>query len=250
MSENHDTRRCGFDPFWERYLEGEIRPQIEMIMRVVKEKIVPLFEQADKEASQVEREIWESPYWSEGSDPGDVAETARDAGLEKFELITDITYGMLNMFAVALFHLFEQHLFFMHRREFADFTSPRDKKPCSLPEAKTALSSLGISVESFETYPKIEELRFLCNCIKHGEGWSCDELRQLRTDLFTHPSTRDWEPRTMYYPVPVTNPISGGDLWMTENDLEGYAQAVIDFFQELFRTNRQVREEAGRASPL
>lgn len=248
MNENSDKKRVGFDPFWERYLAGEIRPQISMIMRVVKEKIVPLLEQAEKEASKVEEELWYQPCYSDSFDAGDLAEIARDAGLERFELVTNITYGILNMFAVSLYHLFEQHLFYMHQREFADFNS--EKKSCNMPEVKTALSDLGISIEAFGTYPKIEELRFLCNCIKHGEGWSCEKLRQIRPGFFTYPIARDREPSTFTPPVSVTNPISGDDLWVTEKDLEGYAQAVIDFFQELFRTNHQVREDAGLASPF
>ena len=247
MNENSDKKRVGFDPFWERYLAGEIKPQISMITRVVKEKIAPLFEQAEKEASKVEEEFWYRPCCSDSFDAGDLAEIALEAGLERFELVTNITYGILNMFAVSLYHLFEQHLFYMHQREFADFNS--EKKSCNMPEVKTALSDLGISIEAFGTYPKIEELRFLCNCIKHGEGQSCVKVRQLRTDFFSHPSVRDWDTVTVDYPVPVFNPISGSDLWVTEKDLEGYAQAVIDFFQKLFRTNHQVREGAGLASP-
>ena len=38
---------------------------------------------------------------------------------------TNITYGILNVFAVSLYHLFEQHLFYMHQREFADFNSEK-----------------------------------------------------------------------------------------------------------------------------
>ena len=91
-----DTKPVGFDPFWERYLEGEIRPQITTIVRIVKEKIVPIFKQAETEANAVADEVWHATGFSGDVDPGDIAEMAHEEGINRFIFLTELTYGILN----------------------------------------------------------------------------------------------------------------------------------------------------------
>ncbi len=244
-----DTKHVGFDPFWEGYLKGEIRPQIETIVRVVKEKIVPMFAQAEREANDIEQQILHATVYSENVDYESIAEYAFEKGLEHYILLTDLTYGILNMFAASLYHLFEQHLIMLYRKEFVHPSMEIDPNNISLKAIKKELKVRSIYIACFTNYPKIMELKSVCNCIKHGDGHSCEKVKKSRADLFEFPHFRGQDILSLPTGSIIT-PLAGDSLRISEQDFEEYAQTVLSFFEELFETNRRIREEAGYPPPF
>ncbi|MCB2226564.1 MAG: hypothetical protein KQH53_07785 [Desulfarculaceae bacterium] len=241
VDEHQDT---GIDPFWEKYLEGEIRPQITTILKIVKEKIIPIFKQAEVEADEVSDRAWYAEGYSENADPGSMADYAMEMGLDHYSLLTNLTYGILNLFSVHLYHLYEQHLVYLCMHELIHPATFPDPHSLNATIVNQMLTDKGIETFSFKTYPKIKELKYVCNCVKHGDGRSCEEVKKLRPVLFEHPSFRGQDIPSLP-PGPIITPLAGDSLWISEQDFEEYAQAVLSFFEELFQTNRKLREEAG-----
>ena len=48
-------------------------------------------------------------------------------------------------------------------------------------------ANLGLSLRDLPQWDAVAELRLVANAVKHAEGESEQELRQLRPDLFVHP---------------------------------------------------------------
>ena len=48
------------------------------------------------------------------------------------------------------------------------------------------ISTVGISIEEFRSWNDLEELRLVCNAVKHAEGGSAKALEKIRPDLFSN----------------------------------------------------------------
>ena len=85
---------------------------------------------------------------------------------------------------------------------------------------------------TFISWPRIDELRHLANCVKHAEGNSCEQLRKLRPDLFENPTV---EPEFKIRGIVqhVRNPLIGEDIYITEQEFASYAEVVRQFWLEL-----------------
>jgi hypothetical protein len=90
--------------------------------------------------------------------------------------------------------------------------------------------AIAIDVRVQDFWSDFRELQFVANVIKHGEGWSADELRKINPALFYHPGTPhdfiddlidDFDPPHL----PVAAPLAGGDLYVTEQDYRRYVEA-------------------------
>jgi hypothetical protein len=87
-----------------------------------------------------------------------------------------------NMFAMTLYHIFEQHMMEFHRREMLDHHQRGDNKYFKQQVFKDAIKI--IDIESFSSWKTLEELRLLANTVKHADGNSSAKLYELNKDLF------------------------------------------------------------------
>jgi|SRR5215472_13366004 len=92
---------------------------------------------------------------------------------------------MLNLMAAALFHLLEQQLAAIGQ----DSSFSQSGMPCVklLDLANWYAVHVGVDLRALNSWNSINELRLLANVVKHAEGNSSEELRELRPDLFAHP---------------------------------------------------------------
>lgn len=147
-------------------------------------------------------------------DMGDLAESARDEGIEYYRTLVELRQGVTNLLAVGLYHLYEQH-----RRR--------------VNEALAASGSTPPEVEQFPSWRTVDELRLVCNAVKHADGPSAKDLRKVRPDLFDHPIVRAGflgRPRTSA-PRRLVNPMGGTDLFLSRDDLTVYRDALRDFWE-------------------
>ena len=77
------------------------------------------------------------------------------------------------------------------------------------------------NLEAEPFYIRLNELRLIANTVKHGDGQSCEELHQLRQDLFLPP---DFLVLLHDEPLPLAERLH---LW--ESNLEECSQAVDNF---------------------
>jgi hypothetical protein len=129
--------------------------------------------------------------------------------------------------------LFEQHLTLFHRQELLGWFDRNEVKLFAREEVHKKFDAHGISIKSFASWPKLEELRHLANTLKHGEGKSSRELAELAPDLFTQPSLIDDGAHVSPASYRVYTPLIGDELFVTADHIRDYAAAIEGFWLEL-----------------
>lgn len=210
--------------------------QISAFTEAVEIRILPAFDGLEAEADRVANESWEklqSSYGSPDDDPAAAAEMAHEAGLSHYFLLTGIRQGFLNLAATALYHLFEQQMLLLLRRQVLHPREEDDPKLMSLDELRKRLMQLGLDMAGFVTWAKVVELRALANSVKHAEGRAANELRALRPDLFIMPVMRGGTSTEAVQHPYLFLPLAGEDLYVQLSDLKAYAAALVDFLNDL-----------------
>ena len=221
--------------FWASQLKDTFPSQIQGLVTVLESKLVPSFSDIDSEATAIQNKKYEElcrmPY-DDRFDTSDLHEAAFEAGLEHYQLMSGIKQGLINMFAASLFHLYEQQVMFYHRREIL---SPREENDSNLLKHSIfseRLNKAGINIKKFSCHDKINELSFLANTIKHGQGQSSEKLFAIRSDLFQHPtaSKLGFNSQGIHR---VFTPVLGEDIYVSLKDIKEYASAIKSFWLSL-----------------
>ena len=220
--------------YWSDHIRRVFIPLIDAFSDCLKKRVLPSFDKLEQEADQVANETWNrlGSHATENTDPADLADSAFQKGLEFYQTMTEMIQGIRNLFAVGLYHLFEQQVLYFHRSELLDFGEENDPKLFKTKEAFERLAAHGIAIDQFRSWDKVRELQTLANAIKHADGPSCEALKELRPDLFCHPDARDLGPT--YLPgVKVFQPLGGEAIYVTDEAFDGYVAAAKEFWNEL-----------------
>ncbi len=224
------------------WIEGQFLPAVMMLRDFISRNLLPAFGGVEEEVERVRSEARER--LSVSADPdrddwGDLSERAYDAGITYHEEAMGARQGVLNLFAVAIYHQFEQHQVTLMRRELTAALGDNDVPNVS-EFAALVLKKSAIDVTGFSEWPKLDELRLVANVVKHAEGRASSELENIRPDMFRHPLIRN-EPLFFRSKTrrQVFGPLSGQDLYVTEVDLDGYFEAIIGFWQRLSITPKR-----------
>lgn len=223
--------------FWEEYIRNQFIKQIELLTESVQSRLIPTFDTLEKEAEELTEQEWDrlcSSCYSPDIDPADLAEKAQEAGIDYYMTLSGIKQTILNITATVLYHLFEQQIIFFLRREVLRPTQENDIGLMKVSVFREQLLANGIDIFSFRSWEKIEELRVVSNAVKHAEGVSASKLREMRPDMFKHPTLRNHpEMDIMHSAVTrVYLPMAGDDIFVLPKDLSGYKDALVDFWVE------------------
>jgi hypothetical protein len=127
----------------------------------------------EDEAETVAEKAWDALMSAPGTgdeDPGDFAEAAQDAGISHYMLLKGVRRGMVNLFAAALYHTFEQQIIMFLRREVLHPREENDQRLFKMSEFQKRMNILGIDITTFPAWAKVDELRLVANTVKHAEG--------------------------------------------------------------------------------
>ncbi len=97
--------------FWTGYFDTVFVPQIRELVDTLGDRLLPAFDNLEAEAERKSDEEYErlgSLPASEDVDMADLAEKAMDAGVAHYQMMSGLRQGLQNMFAAALYHLYEQ----------------------------------------------------------------------------------------------------------------------------------------------
>ena len=209
----------------------KFRSEIEVIVDTLENRLLTNFLNLEAEAEEATEEAW-NKYMSqpaseyEHHDPGDFAEAAQEVGIDLYQLLTGIRQGIINLFALALFHCFEQQVALFRERELR-FTVIKDNQG-ELNAFKRQLKYLGVDITNFESWDKIKELRLVANVAKHAEGRSAEKLRCIRPSLLEQSLIG-----VDSFSLPVRQPLIGEDLYVSIQDIKDYRDYLIGFWDEL-----------------
>ena len=208
-----------FEYWADRFLWDYSR-QIDAFADTLSRRVLPGFANLDEEGKQIADEAYRELVsgYQEEPDWGSLAEQAQNEAITFYETMYGIRQGVRNMFAVGLWHLFEQQLADFVRHAILDYPRGTTRNPDFDAAQKLIGNEWHIDVTRFPSYLRLDELRLLANCAKHGDGGSCAQLRELRPALFT-PFPHDTA--GCLGSTPVIAPLGGEHLYVTEEDFSG-----------------------------
>ncbi len=208
-------------------------PPVDAFADCLSVRVLPAFDRIDEEGSRIQTEEYQRLCRITGPDDepdlASLAEQAHDRAISYYVTMHEVAQGVVNLFAVGLWHLFEQQLAGFVRRAVLPYPSDGPADNPNFCKAASLMAERGVEITRLPSYTKVNQLRLLSNCAKHGDGSSCAELRALRPDLFD-PRHRGSLPS---WPTPVIAPLGGEDLYLTGDDFRSYAEAVKAFWSEL-----------------
>lgn len=231
-----------WDPFWIEAIRTQYIPQINTIVEVLKERLLPNIrpEDIEAEAERISDEKWEQSMSMPGTgdeDPGVFADKAQTAGISHYGLMYGTRQGMLNLFAAALYHVFEQQALRFHRKNILQIEEENDDTLFKLSEFQCRLEELEIRISRFASWPKInDELRRVANAVKHPGGGSSNKLRAIRPEMFRPPLLSSSSLLSSPTALPVFQPLIGDGLDVSIYDIEDYPNHLVRFRQELCAT--------------
>lgn len=225
------------DYFWSDHFAEQAIAQVEILIEVLDQRLLPAFEdiseEADRHAEDVYQHLGSMSMGSDVLDMADAAEVARDEGIERYEALTDIRQAILNALTVALYHLIEQQLLLFLRRHVLHPREENDPKLWSMSTLIDRMRSAGIDLTTLTHWDTLQELRLAANTIKHADGKSADELHALRPELFVEPTLRSTTTPRPYQRRRVYAPMAGDDLFISRDDLRAFAEKSIGFLRAL-----------------
>ncbi|SPZ37411.1 Uncharacterised protein [Plesiomonas shigelloides] len=216
--------------FWSQLINKDFPSQVRALVSTLDARILPSFSEIESEAESVQNECYEKlcsmPY-DDRFDDGDLHESAFNAGLEHYQLMSGIQQGLINMFAASLYHLYEQQIMYFLRKEILH---PKEQDNVNFLKQSVFISRLrsaGINIKSFPCYEKLDELSLLANTIKHGQGQSSKRLFSIRPDLFQQPSIISFGASGYHS---VFTPLMGEDIYVSLKDINEYSLAIQEFW--------------------
>ena len=115
------------------YLTTEFKSQLEAIVDTLENRVLTNFENIESEADKATDEAWNESMSQPASeyeyqDPGDLAGSAlyQEVGISLYQLLAGVRQGIINLFAVALYHCFEQQIVLFREQELR-FPVEQDK---------------------------------------------------------------------------------------------------------------------------
>jgi len=216
----------GNELFWAHYIRGVFIEETRTLGQALKGRVLKAFVNIEQEAEKLKGEeykrLLQAPASEDGGPGMDVpAESAEDEAIDFYISMKCLQQGIVNMFAVALYGLFTQHLMILHRKELLWNHEENDQKLFEMKEIRSRLRENRIDIEKFKSWGKIRELGWVANTVKHAEGRAAKKLRKIRPDLFASPSG------TLF------KPLFGEDFFVKPDDIVSYTNAIEEFWEEL-----------------
>jgi len=213
-----------------------IMPPVEAYNEDLFRDVLKAFDNLEERANEKANEFFNNYPGDEHTDPGDAAGWAGDHSYSWWETMVSLRQSMVNLMAAGLYHLIEQQLAALS----ADCAYDR-VADTNLEKLKTWYrTNLGIDLTSIPAWSRIHELRLVANSVKHAEGGSAKQLRELRPDLFSNPAfaqireemeAQGLSNRFLDRQTPLSVPLAGDGLFVTEDDLQTYAAHARSLFE-------------------
>jgi len=199
------------------------------------ERLHPTFFDISKEADTAADEYYNDTLNMSASDDFDdaasVAEEAIEKGLTLYETLSLGEYTLTAAWHATLYEFFEQQLrLFLYKELTNDYILDFRTFCTSMKDIKQCLEAHDFDVQTISTWSCIDELRLLCNVIKHSDGTSASDLRKRNPLLFKNMNGIDY---LKLYQTTLLE-IS---LDINETTLRNYVGALHAFWDEIPERN-------------
>lgn len=223
--------------FWKPRFLNDFIPAVRRVEDTFLNRILPTFSTIDSESEAFAERLWgdamSQPYYGDGPDEADIADAVRDAEISYYLGLKGMEQGILNCCALFLYHLHEQQLMTFHRQELLCWRNKDNSSLFNHKEVQKQLKLANVDIQKFSVWPKLEELRCLANTIKHGEGKSSQELLAIAPHLFLSPALTGAAIQGIAMSGRVYAPLIGDDIYVNQQEISEYANAIEGFWLEL-----------------
>jgi hypothetical protein len=217
-----------------RDLRMRVMPPVLAYNEDIFRNILKAFDNLQERADEQANEFYNNYPGDEYTDPGDVADWAQDHSYAWWETMVSLRQSMLNLLATGLYHLVEQQL-----AALSDDCAYERVRNTDLRTGKQWYAeNLGVDLSWLAAWAKIDELRLVANSVKHADGGSARQLREIRPDLFENPAFAHilaeigaMGDRWVERQTPLSRPLAGEDLFVTEDDMRAYTAAARSLFE-------------------
>lgn len=200
---------------WSHHMRNVFIYEIDLFANCLADKVIPCFDSLEEESKNIADE---------------------DEAINYYVMMKNVLQGIINMFTTGLYHIFEQQLFFFHRKELLSPDEEDNTNLLKIEEVTVRLANNGIDIKKFKSWKKIDELRLVANTVKHADGRSSEELKKLRPNLFWRPNFVDGFDSQKLPPTSVYKPLMGEDLYITQQEFMSYVKTVKDFWNEMIES--------------
>ncbi len=165
------------------------KKQLDNFAAVYFDRLKPTFADITTEADSAAQEYYDDILNRAASDDFDdassVAEDAIEKGQEKYEMLSLGQYTLTAAWHATLYEFFEQQVrLFLYKEISHDFVIEFEGFCTSMKAIKECPRDFSFKLESVSSWPVIDELRLLCNVIKHSDGTSAIDLKKRNPRLF------------------------------------------------------------------
>lgn len=163
--------------------------------------------------------------------PSDFHDAANNAAAEFHELLTDMKYRTRLSVVSGFYHDWEKQLRNWLAEQTKYWHSGKHTEDsiwrASIEEIYQLLQSFGWDLKATPWFSHIEACRLVVNVYKHGDGHSLEKLRSAYPKFLGNPHSSTGTMRVWRVREP-----SHKDLFVSDNDLKDFAEAVTSFWRE------------------
>ena len=210
-----------------RYLKSVISDYVEIYLK----KLLPVFKDIESDADKYANDFFDNfmsqPACDDSIDPASIAEEAEDIRVDHYLHLKLGKYNLTATWHATLYQVWEQQLRQFLFQEMSHDYNIQFKTFCTkLSKIKEKFKFHNVDIENFSCWPEINELRLLCNVVKHGDGKSAKELQKIKPTLFKQ------EDGTDYMEIFKTTLLEE-TLNINEMTLQNYRDALLSFWDEI-----------------
>ncbi len=211
------------------------KSEISNFVEIYSQKLLPVFKDIENDAEKYTNDIYNNsmsqPACDDSMDPGSIAETATEEGIEYYSYLKLGKYNLTATWHATLYQMWEQQTRLFLFREMSHVCDIEFETFCiKLSEIREKFKWHNIDIENFSCWPEINKLRLLCNVIKHAGGRSEKELREIKPELFKQEDKID-------YLTTFKTTLLEETLNINETTLQRYKETLLSFWDEIPERN-------------
>lgn len=219
-----------------------LKDKLQSFVRIYTQKLLPVFKDIESEADSLANEFYDTfmsqPADDDYIDPSSIAEHATDLGIEHYSFLSLGKYNLTATWHATLYQLWEQQVRLFLFREISHVKILEFKSFCmTIGEIKATFACHNVNVHRFVAWPKVDELRHLCNVIKHGDGSSAKKLHEFNPAVFRREPTLFEEGKHIDFFEIYKTTLLEETLSIDQMTLEKYKEALLSFWDELPERN-------------
>lgn len=219
-----------------------LKAEIQSFVRIYTEKLLPVFADIEGESNKISNDFYDDvmsqPIANEVIDPASIAEQATNLGIRYYSYLSLGKYNLTATWHATLYQLWEQQTRSFLFKEMSHVYKYEFRSFCTkIGEIKEAFSVHNVVIESFISWPKIDELRLLCNVIKHGAGDSEEKLRKTNLTLFKKETALIEIKKEIDVLDTCKTTLLEETLRIDETTLKRYSDALLSFCDEIPKRN-------------